>query len=186
MQQESANLEEAFTHLRDSGALVEAAGIIVAARRRFIIGLGKSAGYAALIAADLQTSLSRVTLIDGASVRPVDVLAEVGDSDALVAFSFRRYREDTIRIVREFATAGGHVVLITDTEHNPAADSAEQVVVVPTASESYADSATAVAAASLILSTLVTASAKGARRRMETRSHIAERLGLYHHQEGHL
>lgn len=183
MEQERTNLDEAFRRLSDEGSLVAAAGLIVAARRRFILGLGKSMGFATLLAADLQAGISRVTLIDGATVRPLDVLAEVAESDALVAFSFRRYRQSTIDVVTEFAQAGGRVVLVTDTDENPAAERADALVVVPTTSESYADSATAVAAASLILSTLVTSSAKGAGRRMEARSVIAERLGLYHSPE---
>lgn len=187
IEQERANLDEAFVHLTEDGSLIAAAGIIVAARRRFITGLGKSAGYATLMAADLKASLSKVTLIDGAAVRPLDVLAEVSETDVLIAYSFRRYRSSTLDVIAEFANAGGAVVLITDAEDNPVASSANALVVVPTASESYADSATAVAAASLILSTLVTASAKGAARRMEARSAIAERLGLYHTppQEAH-
>lgn len=184
MEQESANLAEAFAHLTAEGSLIAAASTIVAARRRFVLGNGKSLGYATLMSADLQTSLSKVSLIDGATVRPLDVLAEVTETDVLIAYSFRRYRTETIHIVAEFAKHGGSVVLITDTDDNPAAAYADTLVVVPTASESYADSATAVAAASLMLSTLVTASSKGAGRRMEARSAIAERLGLYYaHQE---
>lgn len=180
IEQEKANLDEAFAHLTENGSLLVASAVIVAARRRFILGNGKSLGFATLMAADLQTSLSKVTLIDGGAVRPLDVLAEVTESDVLVAYSFRRYRTDTLTVIAEFAAAGGKVVLITDTDHHPSASAADALVIVPTASESYADSATAVAAASLILTTLVTASAKGAGRRMEARSAIAERLGLYH------
>ncbi len=180
IEQEQANLAEAFAHLTQSGSLIAAATVVVAARRRFVLGMGKSLGYATLLAADLQASVSKVTMIDGAVVRPLDVLAEVTETDVLIAYSFRRYRQTTIDVVTEFAAAGGSVVLITDTPEHPAAEVADALIVVPTASESYADSATAVAAASLILSTLVTARAKGAGRRMEARSVLAERLSLYH------
>lgn len=183
MAQERRNLEEAFRRIAEDGALVSAAQTVVTARRRFVQGAGKSLAYAALLAADLHTAMSNVILVDGAAVRPVDVLAEAGERDVLVAYSFRRYRTVTLDVVREFARAGGRVVLVTDTVDNPVSSSASELIVVPTASESYADSSTAVAAASLILSTLSTARAKGAARRMRLRSDMADSLGLYFHHE---
>jgi DNA-binding MurR/RpiR family transcriptional regulator len=155
------------------------AAAIVAARRRFVTGSGKSLAYAALMAADLSAGLSLVTLIDNAVVRAVDILSEVRNTDVLVAFSMRRYRRDTIHLCREFKRAGGTVLVISDDSDAPAIAFADAAVVVSTESASYADSPTAVAAVCHLLSTLATASAKGARRRLADQDRLARELDLY-------
>jgi DNA-binding MurR/RpiR family transcriptional regulator len=176
---ERQNLEDALTRVVDDGSVVRMAAAIVAARRRFVTGSGKSLAYAALTAADLSAGLSLVTLIDNAVVRAVDILSEVRNTDVLVAFSMRRYRGDTILLCREFKKAGGTVLLVTDDSDAPAIAFADSVVVVSTESASYADSPTAVAAICHLLSTLATASAKGARRRLAEQDRLARELDLY-------
>src|SRR6201999_3909682 len=106
VEQERATIEEALDLIGADGSIAEAAARIVAARRRFIIGSGKSFSYAALLALDPGVGLSQVTLIDGTVVRGVDVLSDVRPNDLMVAFSFRRYRRDTVEIARRFTEAG--------------------------------------------------------------------------------
>ena len=151
----------------------------VAARRRFIIGSAKSFSYASLLAFDLGVGLSQVTLIDGTVVRGVDVLADVRSNDLMVAFSFRRYRRDTVEIARRFVDAGGELVAVTDFEDAPLAKIADQCIYVATGSASYVDSPTVVASVLHVLATLTTASAKGARRRLVERDRLNTELGLY-------
>ncbi|WGW10943.1 SIS domain-containing protein [Saxibacter everestensis] len=177
--QETANLAEAFEHFANDGAPAAAAAATVAARRRFITGAGKSFAYASLLATDLSAGLSHVTLVDGAIVRPLDLLSELRQTDLLIAFSFRRYRRETISVATEFARSGGTVIAITDDASAPLASIADQTIVVPTDSASYADSPTTVAATIHLLSTLTTASAKGARRRLTERDRISDALGIY-------
>ncbi|GAA4170161.1 SIS domain-containing protein [Gryllotalpicola koreensis] len=179
IRQERSNLDAAFQRLLAEGSVVQAAGAVVAARRRFVSGSGKSLAYATLLAADLGAGVSGVTLVDDATVRMVDVLTEVRSSDVLVVFSLRRYRRNTVQFAAGFAAAGGTVVAITDEPDSPVARVAQSVVVVPTESASFADSPTAVAAVCHLLSTLVTASAKGARRRLADRDRVARELELY-------
>jgi DNA-binding MurR/RpiR family transcriptional regulator len=179
VRRERQNLEEALTRVADDGSAVRMAAAIVAARRRFVTGSGKSLAYAALMAADLSAGLSLVTLIDNAVVRAVDILSEVRNTDVLVAFSMRRYRRDTIHLCREFKRAGGTVLVISDDSDAPAIAFADAAVVVSTESASYADSPTAVAAVCHLLSTLATASAKGARRRLADQDRLARELDLY-------
>jgi DNA-binding MurR/RpiR family transcriptional regulator len=179
VQRERQNLEEALARVSRDGSAVRVAAAIVAARRRFVAGSGKSLAYATLLATDLSAGLSLVTLIDNAVVRAVDVLSEVRSTDVLVAFSMRRYRRDTIHLCREFKKAGGIVVVITDEGDAPAAKLADAAVVVTTESASYADSPTAVAAVCHLVTTLATASAKGARRRLADRDRLAHDLDLY-------
>lgn len=179
VEQERASIEDALDQIRTDGAIAEAAARIVAARRRFIIGSAKSYSYASLLAFDLGVGLSQVMLIDGTVVRGVDVLSDVRSSDLMVAFSFRRYRRDTVEIARRFVEAGGELVAVTDFEDAPLAKLADQSIYVATGSASYVDSPTVVASVLHVLATLTTASAKGARRRLVERDRLNTELGLY-------
>lgn len=176
---ERQNLDEALTRVAQDGSAVRMAAAIVAARRRFVAGSGKSLAYATLLAVDLSAGLSLVTLIDNAVVRAVDVLSEVRSTDVLVVFSMRRYRRGTTHLCREFRAAGGTVLVIADDSDAPTVPFADAVLIVSTESASYADSPTAVAAICHLVTTLATASAKGARRRLADRDRLARALDLY-------
>ncbi|TDC53099.1 SIS domain-containing protein [Jiangella ureilytica] len=179
IEQETRTLADAFERVAADGSVAAAAATVVAARRRFVAGTGKSFAYASLLAVDLSAGLANVTLIDGTLVRHVDVLADVRDTDVLVAVSLRRYRRETVALAERFAAAGGAVVAVTDTAESPLVAAAGQSIVVPTASASFTDSPTAVAAVVHLLATLTTASAKGARRRLAERDRLARDLDLY-------
>ena len=179
VEQERASIDEALDQILADESIAQAAARIVAARRRFIIGSAKSFSYASLLAFDLGVGLSQVTLIDGTVVRGVDVLADVRSNDLMVAFSFRRYRRDTVDIARRFVEAGGELVAITDFEDAPLAKLADQSIYVATGSASYVDSPTVVASVLHVLATLTTASSKGARRRLMERDRLNTELGLY-------
>lgn len=177
--QEAEHLGSTLRGIADVGSLPRAAALIVAARRRYITGTAKSFGYATLLAGDLAVGLSHVTLIDNATVPALDVLSEVRSSDVMVAYSFRRYRRETVALAREFVAAGGTLVAITDDAAAPLTEPAAEAVVVDTHSASYADSPTAVVAVSHILATLAASSAKGARRRIAARDRLSRDLGIY-------
>ncbi|MGZ0152669.1 MurR/RpiR family transcriptional regulator [Kribbella sp. WER1] len=179
VEQERASIDEALDQILTDGSIAQAAARIVAARRRFIIGSAKSFSYASLLAFDLGAGLSQVTLVDGTVVRGVDVLTDVRSNDLMVAFSFRRYRRDTVEVARRFVEAGGELVAITDFEDAPLAELADQSIYVATGSASYVDSPTVVASVLHVLATLTTASAKGARRRLVERDRLNTELGLY-------
>jgi DNA-binding MurR/RpiR family transcriptional regulator len=179
VEQERASIDEALDQIESDESIAQAAARIVAARRRFIVGSAKSYSYASLLAFDLGAGLSQVTLIDGTVVRGVDVLADVRSNDLMVAFSFRRYRRDTVEIARRFVEAGGELVAVTDFEDAPLAKIADQCIYVATGSASYVDSPTVVASLLHVLATLTTASAKGARRRLVERDRLNAELGLY-------
>jgi DNA-binding MurR/RpiR family transcriptional regulator len=179
VEQERASIDDALDQILTDESIAQAAARIVAARRRFIIGSAKSYSYASLLAFDLGVGLSQVTLIDGTVVRGVDVLSDVRSNDLMVAFSFRRYRRDTVDIARRFVEAGGELVAVTDFEDAPLAKLADQCIYVATGSASYVDSPTVVASVLHVLATLTTASSKGARRRLMERDRLNTELGLY-------
>ncbi len=179
IEHEVRSLSLTLDELAATGDVPRAAALILSARRRYIGGEGKAAAYAQLLNADLSATLSNVFLIDGRGLSPITVLTDVRSSDVLIVFSMRRYREETIRLGRLFHEAGGQVVVITDSDDAPLAGLATALIRVHTASASYADSPTAVAAVCHLLSTLTTASAKGARRRLSVRDHYAAELAVY-------
>ncbi|WP_426185395.1 MurR/RpiR family transcriptional regulator [Microbacterium sp. TWP3-1-2b2] len=184
METETRSLARTFDELTRTGAVSHAATLILGARRRYIAGRGKTVAYADLLAADLSATLSNVFLVDDRSLSPLTVLTDVRATDLLVLFTMRRYREESIRFGERFRRAGGELIVITDSDDAPLTDVASAVIKVHTHSASYADSPTAVAAVCHLLSTLTTASAKGARRRLAARDELAADLGLHHPDHG--
>lgn len=179
VEQERVSIEAALDRILADDSIARAAARIVAARRRFVAGSGRSFSYAALLAGDLGAGLSQVAVVDGTLVRAVDVLADVRASDLMIAFSLRRYRRDTVELAERFVAAGGSLVTITDADDAPLAGISDECIRVSTGSASYTDSPTVVAAVVHVLATLTTASAKGARRRLGERDRLDRELGLY-------
>jgi len=184
IENESRSLAQTLDELAASGEAPRAAALILGGRRRYVAGEGKASAYAQLLCADLSATLSNVFLVDGRALAPLTVLTDVRSTDVLVVFSMRRYREETIRLGRLFHEAGGQLVVITDSDEAPLAKIATALIRVRTGSASYADSPTAVAAVCHLLSTLTSASAKGARRRLSIRDRYAAELGLYSEKDG--
>ncbi len=177
--QELATVTEALQGFADSDDLATAAGVIVSSTTRYVLGGGTSYGYATLLATTLTTGLSKVLLMDGFVVRPLDALSDTHGTDSLTVFSFRRYLPEPITVARAFKGLGGRVVAVTDSRDAPIGEFADVIIEVPTESASFIDSPTAVAAAAHILATLALAGAKGTRRRLATRARVAADLGLY-------
>lgn len=179
MTAETTALHNTFEGLRDSDVLTDSVALILGARRKYIAGEGKSAAYAALLNADLASTVPNVYLIDEHALSTLNVLTDVRPSDVLILFSVRRYRRSSVRFGSLFREAGGKVVVITDSNDAPPSAAADRVIVADTGSASFADSPTALAAVCHLLSTLATASAKGARRRLAQRDTLQRELDLY-------
>lgn len=177
---ETRSLALTFADLTARGDVSRAVALILGARRRYLTGRGKTAAYAALLGADLSTTLSNVFVVDDRGLTDLTVLTDVRASDVLIAFSLRRYRDETVRFGELFRAAGGELIVVTDSPSAPLADAASVLLPVRTHSASSSDSPTAVAAVCHLLSTLTAASAKGARRRLAARDLLAAELDLYH------
>ncbi|MEV4350407.1 SIS domain-containing protein [Actinoplanes sp. NPDC049596] len=179
LEQQRAEFGKALAWAAEHDAIERAAARIVSARRRYILGHGKSHAYAALLAADLSAGLSGVHLVDGATVRPLDMLSDLRQGDLLVAVSMERYRRDTVDVAAAYARHGGELVLVTDSPAAPLTDAATTAVVVERDSASYANSPTSIVLALHLLATLTIASSKGAGRRLHDRDALAAELNLY-------
>jgi DNA-binding MurR/RpiR family transcriptional regulator len=173
---ERANILIALQSIEEDPAVVEAAIGLVAARRRTVIGVGRSHIHASLFEHSLRAALGGVALLGADPEESIDALADFGPSDALVAFSFRRYRGHTIAVARMAAEAGAHVVAITDRADSPITPFATTVIVVPTEGGSHLDSPTSITLVAHVLSTLSAARAKGARRRLSAREVLEDQL----------
>ena len=170
---ESAGNEQTVNGLMYDDAAIEASQAIVGARRRYVLGAGRSKAFAALMAWDLSVGLSQVIHVDDSTNPALDLLTDVRSTDVLVVFSFRRYLRMPVAVAKEFTRAGGLVVAITDDRDAPIADVANVTVIVPTISESNSDSPTGVSSTVHLIATLANASAKGARRRIEERERLS-------------
>jgi len=133
--QEREQLKTALDWAYNDPALERVAGMIVAARRRFVLGAAKSFTYASLLALDLSAGLANVTLIDGTIVRPLDVLSDVRTTDVMIAISLSRYRKYTVDVAVPFSAAGGTLIVITDSPDAPLVKHATESIIVSTALE---------------------------------------------------
>ncbi|GLY06769.1 MULTISPECIES: SIS domain-containing protein [Actinoplanes] len=179
LEQQRAEFGKALAWAAEHDAIERAAALIVSARRRFLLGYGKSHGYASLLATDLSGGLSGVHLVGDGALRPLDVLGDIRQGDLLVAVSMERYRRETVEVASAYVRHGGDLVLITDAEDAPLAGAATARIVIGADSASFANSPTAVALALHLLATLTIASSKGAGRRLRDRDALAAELGLY-------
>lgn len=173
---ERTNVLTALSGIEADPAVVTASIDLVAARRRTVIGVGRSHLHAALFEHSLRTALGGVSLLGADPEDSIDALTDFGPTDALVAFSFRRYRGHTIAVAQMAAEAGAKVVAITDRPDSPISPFATSVIVVPTEGGSHLDSPTSITLVAHVLSTLASARAKGARRRLAARELLEERL----------
>ncbi|WP_436520810.1 MurR/RpiR family transcriptional regulator [Actinoplanes sp. HUAS TT8] len=179
LEQQRTEFDQALEWAAEHESIEHAAALIVSARRRYLIGYGKSLSYASLLASDLSAGLSGVHLVDGVPLRALDVLSDIRQGDLLVAVSLERYRRETVEVASAYVRHGGDLVLITDAEDAPLAGIATARIVVGRGSASYVNSPTSVVLALHLLATLTIASAKGAGRRLRDRDALAAELGLY-------
>lgn len=179
LDQQRDAFDKALAWAAEHDAIEQAAARIVSARRRYLLGNGKSLAYASMLNADLSAGLSGVHLVDGANLRPLDVLGDIRQGDLLVAIVMSRYRRDTVAVAEAYAARGGDLVLITDSEDAPLTAVASTRIVIGTETASYASSPTSVVLALHLLATLTIASSKGAGRRLHERDALAAELNLY-------
>lgn len=179
LEQQRTDFGKALAWAAEHDAIEQAAALIVSARRRFLLGYGKSLAFASMLATDLSAGLSAVHLVGDGSLRALDVLSDIRQGDLLIAVSLARYRRETVEVAEAYVRAGGTLVLITDADDAPLIRVASTGVVIGADSASYASSPTSVVLALHLLATLTIASSKGAGRRLRERDTLAAGLGLY-------
>lgn len=142
-------------------------------------GAQRSHAFAYLLASDLSAVLGQVAVVGGPAAHEVEALIDAGPQDVLVAFALRRYHVGTLRLAEAFAASGATVVAVTDDPAGPLAAHADVCLTAATASASYADSPTAVAAVAHALATLTAARSKASARRLSRREQAVRLLSPY-------
>ncbi|MYM80982.1 SIS domain-containing protein [Duganella sp. FT50W] len=103
---------------------------ITRARTVYVLGMGLSSTYAAMLAMHLQPFCQHVVVMAGAGGTGVAAghLVHMGRGDVLVTFSFPRYAADVMRLAQLARNRGTGVVAITDTPSAPMAGMADHVL----------------------------------------------------------
>lgn len=103
---------------------------ITRARTVYVLGLGMSSTYAAMLTLHLQPFCQHVVEMAGAGGTEIAAghLVHIGRGDVLLAFSFPRYAKDVMRLAQFARNRHATVVAITDTPSAPMAELAEHVL----------------------------------------------------------
>lgn len=176
---EREHIGDMLGRFEQDDSFIRAASMIVSARRRYITAAGVSQAFAHLLHRNLDTGLVNVMEIESSSMSAIDLLSDVRKQDVLIAYSFVRYPKSTVVLARQWANAGGQLVLITDDDQGPAAKYANVTINVGAREMVYTYSPTGPAIATFILSNLIIASAKGSKRHLAARERAAEELGYF-------
>jgi DNA-binding MurR/RpiR family transcriptional regulator len=121
-----------------------------------LIGGRFSTLLAEYLAAHLRILRSRVQVLSAAGPERVSSMLDVGRRDVLVAFDYRRYQHDTVRLAMTAKDQGATLVAFTDPYLSPLAARADVILTSSVASPSPFDALTpAVALVEAMISALV-------------------------------
>jgi DNA-binding MurR/RpiR family transcriptional regulator len=121
-----------------------------------LIGGRFSTMLAEYLAAHLRILRSRVQVLSAAGPDRVSSMLDVGRRDVLVAFDYRRYQHDTVRLAMTAKDQGATLVAFTDPYLSPLAARADVILISSVASPSPFDALTpAVALVEAMISALV-------------------------------
>ena len=121
-----------------------------------LIGGRFSTMLAEYLAAHLRILRSRVQVLSAAGPDRVSSMLDVGRRDVLVAFDYRRYQHDTVRLAMTAKDQGATLVAFTDPYLSPLAARADVILTSSVASPSPFDALTpAVALVEAMISALV-------------------------------
>jgi len=113
---------------------------IVRARRIYIVGFRSSSFLAGYFNFYLRLIFDNVTLVQSGAAGTFDQIFRVGAQDVVLAISFPRYSELTLKTVRFAKERGATILGLTDSELSPVARAAEDVLLVHNEMISFVDS----------------------------------------------
>ncbi len=150
----------------DAASFDRAVGMILDARRIYILGVRSSAPLAAFLGFYFNLIFENVRLVHTTSVSEMfEQILSAGPGDVVLGISFPRYSKRTVKAMAFARTSGASVVAITDKADTPIARTADCCLLAPSEMASFVDSL--VAPLSLINALIV---AVGLKRR----EHVAE------------
>lgn len=151
----------------DTGVLDRVAARMAGARRIYIVATRSASSLAMFLNYYLEQLFDDVRLVQTSSGNEIlDQLFSVGEEDVVVGISFPRYSRRTVDAMDFSKKKKAFVCAITDSEHSPLADLADEVVFAHNENESFVDSLVAPMAVlnALIASVLATNPEEYARR----------------------
>ncbi len=142
-------LTEDIEKIRHMGAMItektfhQAVDKLCSARKLYILGLRASYALAYFLAFDLRFFLDSVILVTlGVGDLP-EQLRDIGPSDVLVAISFKRYTQETVRITEKVKQNGSFIIAITNSKLSPTAQLSDLALIAETRIPAYFESYTA-------------------------------------------
>jgi DNA-binding MurR/RpiR family transcriptional regulator len=132
-----------------------------------LIGGRFSSMLAEYLAAHLRILRPGARLVSGAGADRTSSLLDIGPRDVLVAFDYRRYQRDTVRLARAAKDQGATVIAFTDPYLSPLSAFADVILTSSVASPSPFDAATpAMALVEALIAALVDQMGGAPRERM--------------------
>jgi DNA-binding MurR/RpiR family transcriptional regulator len=180
---EREHFDKCLDRFENDDSFIQASAMIVSARRRYITAAASSEAFSRLLHRNLDSGLVNVMEVESSSMSAIDLLSDVRKQDVLIAYSFMRYPQSTILLAKNWVAEGGQLVLITDDRNSPAAQYADVTIDVGSEGMVYLPSPTATSLATFILSNLVIASSKGAKRHLAARERASRGLGYFTGQD---
>ena len=125
----------------DREAFEDAVEKIVQARNIYVIGSRSSASLAGFLNFNFRMMFDNVCPVEVSSGSEMfERLLPIGEQDVLIAISFPRYSNRTVRAVRYAHSRGADVVALTDSAQSPLAPYADQVLTARSDMASFVDS----------------------------------------------
>ena len=125
----------------DSAAFDRAVGMILDARRIYILGVRSSAPLAAFLGFYFNLIFENVRLVHTTSVSEMfEQILSAGPGDVVIAISFPRYSKRTVKAMDFARNSGASVVAITDKPDSSVARNADCCLLAPSAMASFVDS----------------------------------------------
>ena len=125
----------------DKNSFYSAVDALLDAKSIYIMGARSTEPVARLLAYNLSLIFDNVKFVNPTSSAEVfEQMLNIGENDALVAFSFPRYSSKMVNAVKFANSKNTKVVVITDTETSPLADYATYLLTAQSDMASFMDS----------------------------------------------
>lgn len=140
------NLETTYTHMDKQAFMAIAKAIAKAQGNLYVFGQRSSHALAYMFYNMIRRVLPRTILIPTGCAAEPDTLIDVTDKDLLFVVFRHPYGAEAHRLISYVSQQGGQVMLLTDSEMNPAAKMANHQLVVNTEGVSVFTSSTSILA----------------------------------------
>ncbi len=158
----------------DRAAFERAVEKIVGARNIYIIGSRSAGALAGFLSFNFRMMFDNVCHVEMSSgAEMFEQILNIGKDDVLIAISFPRYSNRTVRAVQYAHNRGADVVALTDSEQSPLAPFADQLLTARSDMASFVDSLVAPLS---IINAMVAAVSMSRHDEVAARLHLLEEI----------